>query len=163
MNFSSSLTQIYFYLAISIIISFIINWSRSDSLQLIAQPITKVENIDQIRDNISDPIIREIDIIIAERLFQKKTLFVDARLKEYYLEGHIPNSICNDNLDSLINNIEEYISIDDGFVVYCSDDDCGSSEELAYSLQEQGFLNIYLFKGGWKQWIDNNLPFDISE
>ena len=83
MNFSSSLTQIYFYLAISIIISFIINWSRSDSLQLIAQPITKVENIDQIRDNISDPIIREIDIIIAERLFQKKTLFIDARLKEY--------------------------------------------------------------------------------
>ena len=76
MNFSSSLTQIYFYLAISIIISFIINWSRSDSLQLIAQPITKVENIDQIRDNISDPIIREIDIIIAERLFQKNQLYI---------------------------------------------------------------------------------------
>ena len=72
-------------LNIPVIISFIINWSRSDSLQLIAQPITKVENIDQIRDNISDPIIREVDIIIAERLFQKKTGFVDARLKEFYL------------------------------------------------------------------------------
>ena len=62
MNVSSSLTQIYFYLAISIIISSIINWSRSESLSLIAKPIAKVENIDQIKDNISDPIIREIDI-----------------------------------------------------------------------------------------------------
>ena len=79
MNFSSSLTQIYFYLAISIIISSIINWSRSESLPLIAKPIAKVENIDQIKDNISDPIIREIDIIIAKELFQKNTLFIDAR------------------------------------------------------------------------------------
>ena len=44
------------------------------------------------------------------------------------------------------------------FVVYCSDDNCGSSEELSYQLYDQGFESIYLFKGGWKQWIENNLP-----
>ena len=85
-------------------------------------------------------------------------LFVDARSEEYYLNGHIPKAICNNNIDSLINEMELYISIEDGFVVYCSDDDCGSSEELSYLLQEQGFMNIYLFKGGWKQWTDNKLP-----
>ena len=62
----------------------------------------------------------------------------------------------------LITKMEEHISIDDGFIVYCSDDDCGSSEELAYLLQEQGFSNIYLFKGGWKQWVDNNLPIEVK-
>ena len=108
----------------------------------------------------SNPIIREISIDIAKNLFDQNMLFVDARSEEYYLEGHIPKAVCNDKLDTLIIKIEKQIAIDDGFVVYCSDDDCGSSEELAYSLQEQGFSNIYVFKGGWKQWIDNNLPME---
>ena len=48
--------------------------------------------------------------------------------------------------------------MDDPFVVYCSDDDCGSSEELSYELQSYGFTNILLFKGGWKQWQEANYP-----
>ena len=163
MIFSSSLSQIYIYLSVSILIGIVFNALRLDTLPLIAKPMAKVENIDQISKNRLDPIIREIDLEIAETLFEQNTLFVDARSKEYYLEGHIPNSLCNDNLDSLVINIEQHISFDDPFVVYCSDDDCGSSEELAFSLQEQGFSNIYLFKGGWKQWKDNNLPFENNE
>ena len=160
MNFSSSLHQINFYLALSFITSFTINWSRTDTLPMIAEPLEKIVDIGQINDKISGPILREISIEIAKDLFDQNILFVDARSEEYYVEGHIPKAVCNDNLDSLITIMEEYISIDNEFVVYCSDDDCGSSEELAYSLQEQGFSNIYLFKGGWKQWVDNNLPIE---
>ena len=162
MNFSSSLHQIYFYIAISFIISFVINLSRTDTLPIIAVPLKKIEDIGQINEKMSNPIIREISIDIAKNLLDQNMLFVDARSEEYYLEGHIPKAICNDNLDLLITKMEEHISIDDGFIVYCSDDDCGSSEELAYLLQEQGFSNIYLFKGGWKQWIDNNLPIEAK-
>ena len=160
MNFSSSLHQIYFYIAISFIISFVINLSRTDTLPIIAVPLKKIEDIDQINEKMSDPIIQKISIDIAKSLFDQNMLFVDARSEEYYIEGHIPKAVCNDNLDSLITKIDKRVAIDDGFVVYCSDDDCGSSEELAYSLQEQGFSNIYVFKGGWKQWIDNNLPME---
>ena len=160
MNFSSSLHQIYFYLTISFIISFVINLSRTDTLPIIAVPLKKIEDIGQINEKMSNPIIREISIDIAKNLFDQNMLFVDARSEEYYLDGHIPKAVCNDNLDSLITKIEKQVAIDDGFVVYCSDDDCGSSEELAYLLQEQGFSNIYLFNGGWKQWVDNNLPIE---
>ena len=162
MNFSSSLHQIYFYLTISFIISFVINLSRTDTLPIIAVPLKKIEDIGQINEKMSDPIIREISIDIAKDLFDQNMLFVDARSEEYYLEGHIPKAVCNDNLDLLITKMEKHISIDDGFIVYCSDDDCGSSEELAYLLQEQGFSNIYLFKGGWKQWVDINLPIEAK-
>ena len=162
MNFSSSLHQIYFYLTISFIISFVINLSRTDTLPIIAVPLKKIEDIGQINEKMSNPIIREISIDIAKNLFDQNMLFVDARSEEYYLDGHIPKAVCNDNLDSLITKIDKRVAIDDGFVVYCSDDDCGSSEELAYLLQEQGFSNIYLFKGGWKQWIDNNLPIEAK-
>ena len=162
MNFSSSLHQIYFYIAISFIISFVINLSRTDTLPIIAVPLKKIEDIDQINEKMSDPIIQKISIDIAKSLFDQNMLFVDARSEEYYLQGHIPKAVCNDNLDSLITKIDKRVAIDDGFVVYCSDDDCGSSEELAYLLQEQGFSNIYLFNGGWKQWVDNNLPIEVK-
>ena len=162
MNFSSSLHQIYLYLTISFITSFVINLSRTDALPIFADQIKKIEEIGQINEKMSNPIIREISIDIAKDLFDQNMLFVDARSEEYYLEGHIPKAVCNDNLDLLITKMEEHISIDDGFIVYCSDDDCGSSEELAYLLQEQGFSNIYLFKGGWKQWVDNNLPIEVK-
>ena len=153
MNFSSSLHQIYLYLTISFITSFVINFSRTNALPIIADPLEKIENIEQINEKMANPIIREISIDIAKDLFDQNMLFVDARTEEYYKEGHIPKAVCNDNLDLLITKMEKHISIDDGFIVYCSDDDCGSSEELAYLLQEQGFSNIFLFKGGWKQWV----------
>ena len=162
MNYSSSLNQIYIYVALSLFISFFVNILRIDSLPYIATPLEKIEDIAQIENSSLQPQIREISIDVAERLFSDSVLFIDARAEEHYLEGHIPNSICNDDLDSLVYQIEDFITYNNGFVVYCSDDDCGSSEDLAYLLQNQGFTNIYLFKGGWKQWGENGLPMEVK-
>ena len=162
MNYSSSLNQIYIYVALSLFISFFVNILRTDSLPYIAIPIEKIEDIAQIENSGLKPQIREISIDVAERLFSDSVLFIDAREEEYYHEGHIPNSICNDDFDSLVYQIEDFVTYNNGFVVYCSDDDCGSSEDLAYQLKDQGFTNIYLFKGGWKQWIENDLPIEVK-
>ena len=162
MNYSSSLNQIYIYVALSLFISFFVNILRIDSLPYIAIPLGKIEDIDQIENSSLQPQIREISIDVAERLFSDSVLFIDAREEEYYIEGHIPNSICNDDFDSLVYQIEDFVTYNNGFVVYCSDDDCGSSEDLAYQLQDQGFTNIYLFKGGWKQWVENDLPVEVK-
>ena len=162
MNYSSSLNQTYIYIAASLLISFCVNILRTESLPYVAVPLKKIEDITQIENNSIQPQIREISIDVAEKLFSDSILFIDARAEEYYFEGHIPNSICNDDFDSLVYQIENLISYNYGFVVYCSDDDCGSSEDLAYQLQDQGFTNIYLFKGGWKQWKKNNLPIELK-
>ena len=162
MNYSSSLNQIYIYVALSLFISFFVNILRTDSLPYIAIPLEKIEDIAQIENSSLQPQIREISIDVAERLFSDSVLFIDARAEEYYLEGHIPNSICNDDFNTLVIQVEDLVDYNSGFVVYCSDDDCGSSEDLAYQLQDQGFKNIYLFKGGWKQWTKNNLPIELK-
>ena len=162
MNYSSSLNQTYIYVAASFLISFCVNILRTESLPYVAVPLKKIEDITQIENNNIQPQIREISIDVAEKLFSDSILFIDARAEEYYFEGHIPNSICNDDFDSLVYQVENLISYNYGFVVYCSDDDCGSSEDLAYQLQDQGFTNIYLFKGGWKQWLENNLPIELK-
>ena len=162
MNYSSSLNQIYIFITLSLLISFCVNILRTESLPFIAVPLEKIEDITQIENSSLQPQIREISIDVAERLFSDSVLFIDAREEEYYFEGHIPNSICNDDFDSLVYQIEDFVTYNNGFVVYCSDDDCGSSEDLAYQLQDQGFTNIYLFKGGWKQWVENDLPMEIK-
>ena len=162
MNYSSSLNQIYIYLSLSLLISCCVNILRTESLPFIAVPLEKIEDTAQLQNSNLQPQIREVTIDVAERLFSDSLLFIDARAEEYYLEGHIPNSICNDDFDSLVYQIEGFITYNNGFVVYCSDDDCGSSEDLAYQLQDQGFTNIYLFKGGWKQWVENDLPMEIK-
>ena len=162
MNYSSSLNQIYIYVALSLFISFFVNILRTDSLSYIAIPLEKIEDISDIENSSLQPQIREISIDVAERLFSDSVLFIDARAEEYYLEGHIPNSICNDDFDSLILQVEDMIKYSDGFVVYCSDDDCGSSEDLAYELQERGFMNIFVFKGGWKEWTDAKMTIEVK-
>ena len=157
MNLSSSIHQIYIYIILSIIFSISLNIFRSDSLSLIAQDLVMVESVEELNNDLNKGIV-EISLEIAIDLFEKDILFIDARAEEYFLDGHIPGAICNDDFDQLINDIDNRIINNDFFVVYCSDDDCGSSEELAYQLFDQGYLNIYLFKGGWKQWTENNLP-----
>ena len=158
MNFTSSLHQIYFFLIISLTLSVFVNLFRPKPILYIAKNLEIIKDIDQINKDVSNPMIRTIDIEIAKTLFENNTLFVDARAEEYFENGHIPNAICNDDINLLIEEIDSRIQVDEGFIVYCSDDDCGSSEELAYKLQEQGFMSIYVFKGGWKQWTNNNLP-----
>jgi len=157
MNLSNSFHQIYLYVTASIILSISLNIFRSDPLSLIAQDLLIIESVDELNKDLNQGII-EISFEIAKDLFDKDVLFIDARAEEFYLKGHIPGAICNDNFDQLINDIDDRIINNDSFVVYCSDDDCGSSEELAYQLFDQGYLNIYLFKGGWKQWTENSLP-----
>ena len=82
---------------------------------------------------------------------------------EYLTDGIIPGAIANDDIGFLAEQIEYLIGTDKGFVIYCSDDDCGSSEELAYELQDLGFNNILVFKGGWKSWIDAGLATERNE
>ena len=90
--------------------------------------------------------ITGIDLELAKKLFEENILFVDARAEEFYQDGHIPNAICFDDFDLLVEKLDNTIGMDDQFIVYCSDSDCGSSEDLSYELQSYGYNNILLFK-----------------
>ena len=158
MNFNSPKYQVYALITISVIISLALNVIRSNPVSIIAQDLKKIDNIDELANSNEPSGIVEIDIEIAKDLYEKGTLFIDARAEENFNDGHIPGAICSDELDVLIDKIYSFDNLEKAFVVYCSDDDCGSSEELSYQLYDQGFESIYLFKGGWKQWIENNLP-----
>lgn len=140
-----------------------VNYLNTNSLPLIAKPIVKISSPDDLKSSSNLAKIREIDIKLASVLHSKNTLFVDARSKEYLYNGVIPGAIFNDDIDILSSKIDSIIGIDSAFVVYCSDDDCGSSKDLAFELQDLGFTNILVFSGGWKSWTELGLEIQKYE
>ena len=134
------------------------NQFRSSPLPLLKKELEILNKMSDVDSLTAESSINGINIHLAQKLFENGMLFVDARAEEFFYEGHIPGAICRDDFDSLTQKLENLISMDDSFVVYCSDDDCGSSEDLAYELQAYGFNKIYLFKGGWKEWRNSDLP-----
>ncbi len=155
--------QVTFFITVSILVGSISNLVRSNAISWIAEPIKVVNNVNDVSLTLLEPEIREIDLEMAKSLHKTGLLFVDARSEEYLSDGIIPGAVANDDVGLLSEQIEFLIGYEKGFVIYCSDDDCGSSEDLAYELQDFGFMNIFVFKGGWKSWTDAGLEIEIHE
>ena len=149
--------QVAFIVFASVFTSLLFNQLRNKSLPFLRAKVEVVSSLPSLKSKSSGSHIIGIDLELAKKLFEENTLFVDARAEEFYNEGHIPNAICFDDFDLLVEKLENTIGLDDKFIVYCSDSDCGSSEDLSYELQSYGYNNILLFKGGWKEWTDANL------
>ncbi len=150
-------------IALSILIGSIFNSLSDGGIPWVAEPIKIVSNSEDALDILAEPSIREVEIETAKALHGSGILFVDARAEEYLSDGFIPGAIASDDISILSDQIETMIGFDTGFVIYCSDDDCGSSEELAYQFQDIGFNNILVFKGGWKSWKDAGLEIEYNE
>ena len=155
--------QLLIYIVGSIIIGFLVNTVRTNGIPWLAKPIDVLINTEDAMSILVEPSIREIDLEMARLLHRDGILFVDARSKEYLTDGMIPGAIADDEVELIADQIEYLIGMEKGFVIYCSDDDCGSSEELAYELQDMGFNNILVFKGGWKTWTDAGMEIEKNE
>ena len=138
MNYKAQLT---FFFAFSVLVGLISNSVRSDGISWLAEPIDAISDPNDALSILAEPEIREVDLNMARSLHQSGILFVDARAEEYLTEGIIPGAIANDDVGFLAEQIDYLIGTEKGFVIYCSDDDCGSSEELAYELQDLGSVS----------------------
>ena len=158
--------QLFIFIFPSIIIGFGLNFIKSlyngSAIPLIAKEIEVTNDVDEAFRILSEARVSEIDLATAKIFFDKQVLFVDARAEEYLEDGIIPGAIFSDDNEILSEKIYDLIGYDKGFIVYCSDDDCGSSEQLAYELQDLGFMNIFVFKGGWKEWTGAGLEIEIN-
>ncbi|MED5427801.1 MAG: rhodanese-like domain-containing protein [Candidatus Neomarinimicrobiota bacterium] len=155
--------QALFFLLAAVFLGAFYNFVLTDGIPLLAKPLEKVTAEQDLTASLLEPQVREIDLETARKLHEQNVLFVDARAEEYLQDGFIPGSVANDDVDALSQAIDELIGFDTGFVIYCSDDDCGSSEELAYTLQGYGFSNILVFQGGWKAWTEAELPIEYNK
>lgn len=104
-----------------------------------------------------------IKIDKAYQLYKQGVKFIDARMPEEYAEGHIKGAtnIPFDG-DESYRNILSTFSKDEILVTYCSGTECDLSILLGDELFEKGFKKVYIFFGGWNDWVERGYPISKS-
>lgn len=138
-------------------IALIGSWSGKMTSDSLSVPPSYVEG--------ADP--KAISLDDAMMYFQsREAIFVDARYKEEFDEGHIKGAINLpfEEFDKYYNSIKEKLPSDKILVIYCAGTECEASLFLARLLRNLGYRNenIRVFFGGWEQWHKANLP-TVSE
>lgn len=102
---------------------------------------------------------RAIKIDLAYNLFKQGIKFIDARMPDEFAKGHIKGAynIPFDG-DESYRDILNKFSKEEIVVVYCSGTDCDLSIYLGNELFEKGFKRVYVFFGGWNEWVEKNYP-----
>ena len=98
---------------------------------------------------------------IAQR-WKGDVLWIDARPRSQYEAGHVPGALLiNDQeTDRLVfDAIETLQSNTKPVVVYCSSASCDASHRMQdYFTQRMAMTNVFVLKGGWKEWAAKNGP-----
>lgn len=106
----------------------------------------------------------EIDTIeIAKQIFdQGDTLFVDARSKTDFLEGHVAGAVSLpvNEFEVKIETFFNQYGPDQAMVIYCAGRSCQDSHHLAQKLMEFGYANISIMIDGFPGWKAKGYPIE---
>ena len=102
---------------------------------------------------------KAINLEQAFTLFDNGATFIDAREEFDYQEGYIHKAI---NIPFYAFEENEYklnnINKDEIIITYCSGTDCDLSVLLGNKLAEMGFKKVFVFFGGWLDWVEADYP-----
>lgn len=148
-------------LFVSVLISLLFNSFSATGLNLIREKDQVMfVNVQDLNPDSTTTEIRALDTKTAKELFdQGKAIFVDARDKWEFSDGHIPNAV----------NVAEYKYNEDKFrlsniakdrliILYCGGDDCDLSKRLYKNMSADGFTNLFVYIDGYSVWTENNYP-----
>ncbi|MBI5326004.1 MAG: rhodanese-like domain-containing protein [Ignavibacteriae bacterium] len=126
-----------------------------DSVKKIKKDSINIKK-DSIKSVISDDGILAISYKqVVKLLGRNDVVFIDARNPENYLKAHIGKAINifpyepNDAHIGKIASLSRYKT----YVVYCDGGTCDLSHEVIKIMIDFGFKRIFLFSGGWEEWM----------
>jgi len=148
--------QIAAIIVLSVTISLAFNGLRPDGLSLLYAEQSAVR-LEKSGGSIS---IQDAALLYVS----DRALFLDARSRMEYGEGHIKNalSLPIDDFDAAFRQMKEKLQDKEILVTYCDGESCPLSQELADSLIKAGFKNVQVLKNGWTLWNNEKLPTEIS-
>lgn len=108
-----------------------------------------------------DPLFVSLDDAVA-KYQSPDIIFIDSRDPADYEYGRIAKSINIpfDYLDDYWDSVIDSLDRKRGYVIYCSGDECELSLFLGRYMNTLGFNNIFIFYGGWREWVENDLPVE---
>jgi rhodanese-related sulfurtransferase len=164
MNYKELVNQSFILLGVSVIVAFIVNYFSPAGIALVGQWDTAkgVITAKAKNDSVSGKLEVE-DAILAKQIFDSgNVLFVDARTREDYDDGHIPGAISlpigqfDEQIDSFLNQYD----IEQPVVTYCSGRTCEDSHNLAQLLIDFGYIDVKVFIDGYPGWEAEGFPVE---
>jgi rhodanese-related sulfurtransferase len=138
---------------------------EKEIVKLKTDPVTeeKTKTTEEIKEIVAFTEPRAITLDQAYKLYTNDITFVDARDQADYIAGHITNSI-NIPFDDFDNHKQklELLSKEKPMVIYCAGTECDLSILLGNLLFEQGYKQVYVFFGGWNEWLEANYSAEQS-
>lgn len=103
------------------------------------------------------------DVKIAKQIYDSgKAVFVDARSREDYEDGHIKGAVSLPvgQFDESINTFRGQYSTYSSIVTYCSGRTCEDSRRLADLLFDEGYTNVTVMIDGYPGWESEGYPIE---
>lgn len=115
----------------------------------------------------SNPAAASLPIVTArevrDSLGSPQVALVDARPSEAFAKETIPNSLSLPLHSNWEEETLERLRKTPYVVVFCSDERCQVSREVALSLQARGVSGVKVFPGGMKAWKEMGFPISAGQ
>jgi rhodanese-related sulfurtransferase len=130
----------------------------SEGIRLEQNPLQAVSGLEE---------ARFLALEEAEAKWKQGAAFIDARAEEFFVyEGHIEGALSLPYLqfEEVFPRIQNKMPPKDReLVCYCSGYGCEESVELAKLLQNKGYKGVFVYEGGWPEWLEAGLPVVLPE
>ncbi len=160
LNYKNLLIMIF----LSSVIGLTFNSFSLNGIKLIREADKTVESdSEEYSIVISDGIeIKTIESKTAYKYFlSNEYIFVDSRDQWDFKDGHIKGSVNIPEFSFAPDNVElSKINKSQNLILYCDGNDCDVSKRLAKELIKLGYLNVYVYLGGWIEWATLGFPID---
>ena len=146
--------QASYILIIAVVLGLVVNAFSSNPLSFIRPLDTRETEYPQLS---ADEVMKHIE--------EGSAIIVDAREAKYYEEGRLPSAI---NLPAhqfgeYFADIGESLPQDYPMIIYCQGSPCDESLEVLENLKLLEFEKLYLYLGGWTEWINKGFMVESDQ
>ncbi len=156
--------EIIILVCMSVITAFVINYLSPNGISIIGQwDESKGVITAKAKNSIVFQKLEIDELKFAKQLFNKgDVVFVDARSKKSYEDGHVKNAISLPvgEYDLYIDSFLEKYPESTSFVTYCSGRACDDSHSLAQNLLDEGYKNVLVMIDGYPAWKEEGYPVE---
>lgn len=107
--------------------------------------------------------------INAEQLFKlaekyPELVIIDSRISGDRNKGYIEDSVSLPDIHTTCDTLQKFINSKTTHTLfYCNGVKCGRSVNAIKIAQACGYSNIYWFRGGFEEWLNNGLPYLLEQ
>ncbi len=159
---SKILKEVLLILVVSFVSGLVFNAFSPNGIGVLDNPWSR--SVEQNDSGEDEPIVFIGFDRACQFIENQEGIILDARNPEDYDEGHIPGAylLFFYNMNEYYPTIEEKLRESPSLLTYCSDLNCEDSEFLANELFNLGYSPILVYKGGFEDWKNHQMPVETG-